>query len=99
MAETVADIAIGVTADIGPLMRETARAEAAMGKFDRAVKGIGGRMTALGGQAMAFGSNMSFAAIAVGGVSAAVMAMVRNSANLGEAIANNSKAAVKSYWR
>lgn len=93
MAETVADIAIGVTADIAPLMRETARAEAAIGRFDRAVKGVGSGMANFGTKAMAFGSNMAFAAAAVGAVSAAVLTLVRNAANAGEAIANSSKAA------
>ena len=93
MAETVADIAIGVTADIGPLMRETARAEAALGKFDRVVQGVGRGFTDFGGKATALGARMSIATAAIGAAAGAAIAITRSAADAGEAIANGAKAA------
>ena len=93
MAETVADIAIGVTADIGPLMRETARAEAALGKFDRVVQGVGRGFSDFGGKATALGARMSIATAAIGAAAGAAIAITRSAADAGEAIANGAKAA------
>lgn len=93
MAKTVADIAIGVTADIGPLMRETARAEAAMTKFDRVVSGIGRGLSDFGGKATALGAKMSLATAAMGAAAGAAIALTRSAADAGEAVANNAKAA------
>ena len=93
MAETVADIAIGVTADIGPLMRETARAEAAMGRFGRVMNGIGASFSRFGKSATDLGGKMSIASAAITAAGAAALALTKNAADMGDAIDNGAKAA------
>ena len=93
MAETVADVVIGVSADITPLMRETARAQAAMGRFDKAMQGIGKGLSNFGAGATALGGKMTMVTAAMGAVAAGAVALTRNAADAGEAVANGAKAA------
>lgn len=93
MANTVADVVIGVSADISPLMRETARAEAAMGRFGRAMNGIGKGFSNIGAMATNLGGKLSVATAAMGVVAAGAIAITRSAADAGEAIANGAKAA------
>lgn len=93
MTKTVADIAVSVTADIGPLVTGLARAQAATGKFERAMKTIGARMQAVGASASALGARMSIVSAAMGAVTAAAFALTRQGAELGDAIDNASRAA------
>jgi hypothetical protein len=93
MTKTVADIAVSVTADIGPLVTGLARAQAATGKFERAMKTVGSRMQAVGASAYALGTRMSIVSAAMGAVTAAAFALTRQGAELGDAIDNASRAA------
>ena len=93
MASAVGDVVIGVTADIGPLLRETQRAEAAMNRFSGVMKGIGGGFSNLGARATDLGKRMSIATGAITAAGAAALALTRSAANMGEEIANGAKAA------
>jgi len=85
MAETVADVVIGVSADVSPLMRETARAGKAVNKFGADMSrdmGTAGRSTVAAlGQASAAAASFgkSFVGgLAVGLVSAGLAAVTTN---------------------
>jgi hypothetical protein len=93
MAETVADIVIGVTADISPLMRETSRATSEVSRFGRIADGLGKSMATLGSRATAAGVRMSAVTGAVAAMGAGMLAITRNAADMGEAVANGAKAA------
>lgn len=93
MATKVADIAIEIGADIGPLMRATARAGEAVTKFGKLAGGLGNQMQNLGGKATQLGKSMSIFTAAVVGAGAAALALTKSAADNGEAIANSSKAA------
>jgi hypothetical protein len=93
MAKHVADVAIGVTADIGPLMRETARAEAAMSRFERVTKSIGTRMGSFGAAATAAGQRMTILTAAMAAAAGAALAFAKSSADQAENILNAANAA------
>jgi len=93
MAKTVADIAIGVGMDISALLSGSAKAEAAMGRFDRALNSVGNGLQSVGGKMTAAGKTMSIATAAIAGVTGAAIAMTKATADQLEAIQNSAKAA------
>lgn len=93
MVKTVADIAVNVTADIGPLVSGMAKAEASMSRFDRVAKAVSARLSGFGDRATALGAKMSIATAAMGAAAGAALVMTKNAANMGEAIDNASRAA------
>jgi hypothetical protein len=93
MVKTVADIAVNVTADIGPLVSGMAKAEASMSRFDRVARAAGAKLSSFGAGATALGAKMSIASAAIGAAAGAALVMTRNAANMGEEIDNASRAA------
>jgi hypothetical protein len=85
MADAVADIAIGITADISPLMRETARAGKAVNKFGadmardvgNGARGVQGALGQASAAAASFGKSF-VGGLALGVVSAGMAAVTTN---------------------
>jgi hypothetical protein len=93
MVKTVADIAVNVTADIGPLVTGMAKAEASMSRFDRVAKAVSARLAGFGDRATALGAKMSAATAAIGAATAAAFALTKQAADLGDQIGNAARAA------
>ena len=93
MAATVGDIVINVTADIGPLIRETSRAKAALSGFEAATQRISSGMKAFGSSAMKVGGIMTGVTAAIGVAAGAALAFTKNASEIGDQISNSAKAA------
>jgi hypothetical protein len=74
MSNVVGEIVIDVTADVGPLMRQMNKAEAAMGGLQGAAGRMGRGLQSAGGMAVTFGKNMAVVAAGVAAVTGAALA-------------------------
>jgi len=92
-SKTVADIAVGVEFDIGPLIVGAAKAEAVIGKFTSGLSKFGGTMQTIGTKATQLGTKMSLATAAIGGVAGGLLAITKQGADVGDVISNAAKAA------
>lgn len=93
MANVVGGVAIAVTADIGPLIRETNRAKGVMSGFDRATQRMGGGLNRVGAGVVAFGSKVGLLTAGIGALAGVALAFTSNAAAMGDAIGDGAKAA------
>ncbi len=89
----VGDIVINVIADIGPLVRETARGVASLNGLDRATKRIAGSLKKFESVTGDLGRRLTFVSAAIGGAAAAAFAMTKGVADSGDQIAKSARAA------
>lgn len=93
MSKVVGEIAIGVTADIGPLVNATRRGETSLARLGRAVDGLSGRLGRFGGATQAIGAKMSIVSGAIVTAAGAAGLLVKNGAELADAIGDAAQQA------
>jgi hypothetical protein len=93
MTKVVGDIAIEVGADIGPLVREMSRGVGVLDRFDGAAKKLSRGLDRFGRSTMDLGKKMSVVSAGIAAVAGATFALAKNSADAGDAIAKNARAA------
>jgi len=93
MSAVVGEIVIDVTADIGPLIRQTSRAEGALGKLETATGQLGRGLGRVGAFTTDLGKKMSVVSAGIAAVALGALALTRNAASMGDAIGDASKAA------
>jgi len=93
MAKTVADIAVQLGFDIGPLIAGAAKAQAVMTRFEANMKRAGAGLESVGSAATRAGKTMTLVTGAIVAAGGAMFALAKQGADLGDAIDNASKAA------
>ncbi len=93
MSKTVGDIAINVTADIGPLVRETGRAKSALNGLDRATDGMARGLKNMGDAASDLGGKLSMVTAAMTAAIAGAFAFTKGTADQARAVENLSRVA------
>lgn len=93
MTKVVGDIAINVTADIGPLVREMDRGEAALNRFDRAANRISSGFKSFAAGAAVMAGRLSIVTAAMGAATAAALALAKDAAETGDRIAKSARQA------
>lgn len=93
MSNVVGEIAINVTADVGPLMREMGRGTAAMSGLNRMSSTLSGGLKRFGRATTDLGKKLSVVSAGIAAVGAATFALVKQSADAGDAIAKNARSA------
>lgn len=93
MAKVVGDIAIGVTADIGPLVREMGRATRATGGLARATDKVSRKLNGFSRKTARLGKTMSVVSGAIAGAAAATFALAKSTADAGDKIAKTARGA------
>lgn len=93
MAKVVGEVAIDVTADIGPLVKEMKRGEASMnglqGASDRLARGL----NSLGDKAISLGKGLSVVTAGMTAAGAAAFAMTKSVASAGDTAAKSARGA------
>lgn len=93
MSKVVGEIAINVTADVGPLMRGLGRGSAALKGMERAAAEVSGGLQRFGAATADLGKRLSVISAGIAAVSAATLAFVNSAAVAGDAIGDAAKAA------
>ncbi len=93
MARTAADIAIGITADIGPLLRETGRAKAALTGLSGATDRMSAGLEGFGSRMAGIGARLSIVSVAMGAAGTAAFKLASSAAAAGDKVYNASRAA------
>lgn len=93
MTGAVGDIVIGVEADIGPLIREMARAKGALSGLENATASVGAAMKRFGSATTDLGRRMSIVTGAISAAAAGVFVLAKGSAEAGDAIAKSARSA------
>lgn len=93
MSKVVGEIAINVTADIGPLMRGLGRGTAALKGMERVSAEVAGGLKRFGAATSDLGKKMSVVSAGIEAVAAALGVIVSSAATAGDAIGDAAKAA------
>lgn len=93
MSKTVGDIAINVTADIGPLTMAMKQGAASVEDMERRTKAVGARMQRFGNIAARAGKRMSVVTGAMAAGAAAAFSLAKGTADSGREIKNLSRIA------
>lgn len=93
MSKVVGEIAINVTADVGPLMRDIGRGSTALKGMERVTAEVASGMQRFGAATADLGKKMSIISAGIAAVSAATLTFVNSSAVAGAAIEDAAKAA------
>lgn len=90
---TVGSVALDITADIGPLIRETNRAKGILSAFGRSAEGVGGRLESFGTSALALGKKLAIVTGALAAATGAALALAKSAAATGDKIGDAAAAA------
>lgn len=93
MSNVVGEIAINVTADVGPLMREIGRGTSALSGMQRVSENVSGGLKRFGAATGDLGKKLSIVSAGIAAVTAATFALVKGAASAGDAIGDAAKAA------
>jgi hypothetical protein len=93
MSNVVGEIAINVTADVGPLMREIGRGTTAMAGMQRMSASVSGGLKRFGAATTDLGKKLSIVSAGIAAITAASFALVKSAASAGDAIGDAAKAA------
>jgi hypothetical protein len=93
MSKVVGEVAIDVTADIGPLVREAKRGEAALGGLRGATQRVSQGLRAFGDRSVAVGKSMSVITAGMAAAAGAAFALTKNVATSGDEIAKTARGA------
>jgi hypothetical protein len=93
MAKVVGEVAIDVTADIGPLVREAKKGEAALGGLRGATNRVSHGLRAFGDRSVAVGKSMSVITAGMTAAAGAAFALTKNVASSGDEIAKTARGA------
>ena len=93
MSNVVGEIAINVTADVGPLMREIGRGTTAMAGMQRMSANVSGGLKRFGAATTDLGKKLSIVSAGIAAVTAASFALVKSASAAGDAIGDSAKAA------
>ena len=93
MTKTVGDIAINVTADIGPLVTEMGRASRATSGIGRMSSSVSRKLDSFGRKSAELGKKMSIVSVAISGAAAAAFGLANNAATAGDEIAKSARGA------
>ena len=93
MAKVRGDIAIGITADIAPLVTEMGRAGKSTSKFGGIADRTSRKLDGFSRKTAQLGKSMSIVSAAIAGAAAAAFALASNTASIGDKIAKTSKGA------
>jgi len=93
MAKVVGDIAIDLTADVGPLVRELGKGSKAVTAFGKQTEKIGNGLNKFGNATQKLGRQLSVVSGAMAAAGGAAFLLVKNVADSGDKIAKSARAA------
>ena len=92
MTKTVGDIAINVTADVGPLTMAMKQGAASVSAMEKASKSAAARLNRFGDSAISIGKKMSIVSAGITAAATAAFALANNVATAGDKVAKTSRA-------
>jgi hypothetical protein len=93
MSNVVGEVAIDVTADIGPLVREGKKAEAALGGMERATQRLGRGMQNFGNATKDLGAKLSVVSAGIAAAAGSAFLLANNVATAGDEAAKAARSA------
>jgi hypothetical protein len=93
VTKVVGDVAINVSADVGPLVREMERGKGAMNRFEGAANRISGGFKSFAAGAAVMAGRLTIVTAAMGAATAAALALAKDAAETGDRIAKSARQA------